>query len=66
MPFLLVKFRPILDLDEERSLVTDAHRLTSFGALLRSTISDELPTLCNVLKAVMSGSLSQQCDGLAS
>ncbi|MFT3873075.1 MAG: sugar transferase [Nocardioides sp.] len=52
--FELVKFRTMLDIDEERGLVTDAQRLTRFGAALRSTSLDELPTLWNVLKGDMS------------
>jgi lipopolysaccharide/colanic/teichoic acid biosynthesis glycosyltransferase len=54
-PFRMVKFRSMTD---ERSLdgdlLPDAERLTSFGALLRSTSLDELPELWNVLKGEMS------------
>jgi lipopolysaccharide/colanic/teichoic acid biosynthesis glycosyltransferase len=53
-PFTLVKFRTMLDVDEARGLVEDADRLTPFGAALRSTSLDELPTLWNVLKGDMS------------
>lgn len=53
-PFELVKFRTMRDVDENLGLVTDAQRLTPFGALLRSTSMDELPTLWNVLKGDMS------------
>src|SRR3954452_8612190 len=53
-PFTLVKFRTMLDVDEARNLVADADRLTPFGAALRSTSLDELPTLWNVLKGDMS------------
>lgn len=53
-PFQLVKFRTMLEVDEARGLVTDAQRLTSFGALLRSTSLDELPTLWNVVRGEMS------------
>lgn len=52
--FTLVKFRSMKDLDPERGLVTDAQRLTRFGAILRSTSLDELPTLANVIKGHMS------------
>src|SRR3954452_14809024 len=53
-PFTLVKFRTMLDVDEARGLVEDADRLTPFGAMLRSTSLDELPTLWNVLRGDMS------------
>lgn len=52
--FELVKFRTMKDVDEVLGLVTDGQRLTSFGAKLRSTSLDELPTLWNVLKGDMS------------
>lgn len=52
--FELVKFRTMLEVDEARGLVTDEQRLTRFGALLRSTSLDELPTLWNVVKGDMS------------
>jgi lipopolysaccharide/colanic/teichoic acid biosynthesis glycosyltransferase len=50
----LVKFRTMLPLDPDRGLVTDEDRMTGFGAFLRSTSLDELPTLWNVLKGDMS------------
>lgn len=53
-PFTLVKFRTMLDVDETRGMVADADRLTPFGATLRSTSLDELPTLWNVLRGDMS------------
>lgn len=53
-PFTMIKFRTMLDVDEEHGLVTDADRLTPFGAALRSTSLDELPTLWNVLRGDMS------------
>lgn len=52
--FELVKFRTMLDPDPSHGLVTDAQRLTPFGAHLRSTSLDELPSLWNVLKGDMS------------
>jgi lipopolysaccharide/colanic/teichoic acid biosynthesis glycosyltransferase len=52
--FELVKFRTMLDVDEVAGLVTDEQRMTKFGARLRSTSLDELPTLWNVLKGDMS------------
>jgi lipopolysaccharide/colanic/teichoic acid biosynthesis glycosyltransferase len=52
--FRLVKFRTMLAPDPSRGLVSDEQRLTPFGALLRSTSLDELPTLYNVLRGDMS------------
>ncbi len=52
--FELVKFRTMLPLDPDRGLVADEDRITRFGAFLRSTSLDELPTLRNVLKGDMS------------
>lgn len=52
--FELMKFRTMLDIDEARGLVTDAERMTAFGAFLRSTSLDELPSLWNVLRGDMS------------
>lgn len=52
--FELVKFRTMLDVDEAKGLVSDEQRMTRFGALLRSTSLDELPTLWNVVKGDMS------------
>lgn len=53
-PFELVKFRTMLDVDESAGLVTDADRMTPFGARLRSTSLDELPTLWNIVRGDMS------------
>jgi lipopolysaccharide/colanic/teichoic acid biosynthesis glycosyltransferase len=52
--FDLVKFRTMLEPDRSRGLVSDEERMTAFGAWLRSTSLDELPTLWNVLKGDMS------------
>lgn len=52
--FEMAKFRTMLELDEGKGLVTDEQRLTPFGALLRSTSLDELPTLWHVVKGHMS------------
>lgn len=53
-PFTLVKFRTMREPDPAAGLVIDADRLTPFGARLRSTSLDELPTLWNVLRGDMS------------
>ncbi|MBG0562455.1 sugar transferase [Actinoplanes aureus] len=53
-PFTLVKFRTMLDVDEERGLITDADRLTGLGRALRASSLDELPTMWNVLRGEMS------------
>lgn len=52
--FELVKFRSMLPVDPDAGVVTDEQRLTPFGARLRSTSLDELPTLWNVLRGDMS------------
>lgn len=52
--FTLYKFRSMRSVDEARGWVSDADRLTPFGARLRSTSLDELPSLWNVLRGDMS------------
>lgn len=53
--FLIYKFRTMTqDKDANGNLLSDAERLTRFGAWLRSTSLDELPELLNVLKGEMS------------
>ncbi len=54
VPFTLIKFRTMREPDAQAGLLTDAERLTPFGAALRSTSLDELPTLWNVLRGDMS------------
>ncbi|HET9519128.1 MAG TPA: sugar transferase [Actinoplanes sp.] len=54
VPFTLVKFRTMRDVDPARGLITDADRMTRLGRLLRATSLDELPTLWNVLRGDMS------------
>ncbi|UIJ36308.1 sugar transferase [Allobranchiibius sp. GilTou73] len=53
-PFQMLKFRSMLDEDPSRGLVTDAERLTPFGAKLRATSLDELPALWNIVRGDMS------------
>lgn len=53
--FTLIKFRTMLDLtDKNGQQLSDAQRMTRFGAFLRSTSLDELPGLFNVLTGDMS------------
>ncbi len=51
--FYLIKFRTMLNQNEEQSL-TDEERITKFGSILRAASVDELPSLLNVLKGDMS------------
>lgn len=54
-PFTIYKFRTMTDArDENGHLLPNAQRLTRLGRFLRSTSSDELPELFNVLKGDMS------------
>ena len=54
-PFTFYKFRTMTsEKDENGNLLSDKDRLTPFGALLRKTSLDELPSLWNVLKGDMS------------
>lgn len=52
--FTLIKFRTMKNADPDNGLMSDEERLTPFGAALRSTSLDELPSLVNVLKGDMS------------
>ncbi|WP_404384425.1 sugar transferase [Knoellia locipacati] len=52
--FVMRKFRTMLEPDPANGLVSDADRLTPFGAFLRSTSLDELPTLWNIVRGDMS------------
>lgn len=52
--FVVRKFRTMLEPDPASGLVSDADRLTPFGAFLRSTSLDELPTLWNIVRGDMS------------
>jgi len=53
--FKLYKFRTMTnETDKNGNILSDEHRLTKFGKLLRSTSLDELPELINVIKGNMS------------
>lgn len=54
-PFEMLKFRTMRDsVCPDGQALSDAERLTAFGAFLRSTSLDELPELWNVLRGEMS------------
>jgi lipopolysaccharide/colanic/teichoic acid biosynthesis glycosyltransferase len=54
-PFEMIKFRTMRDASgPDGQPLSDAERLTTFGAFLRSTSLDELPELWNVFKGEMS------------
>lgn len=52
--FHLIKFRTMLPVDHASGAVTNAQRMTPFGARLRATSLDELPSLWNVIRGDMS------------
>lgn len=52
--FELLKFRTMLNIDEELGIVTNEQRMTPLGRKLRASSLDELPSLVNVFKGDMS------------
>lgn len=53
--FKIIKFKTMNDKTDSRGkLLSDADRLTAFGAFIRKTSLDELPQLINVIKGDMS------------
>ncbi len=53
-PFTMVKFRTMHPVDPARGWTDDASRMDPFGAWLRSTSLDELPTLWSVVRGDLS------------
>ena len=53
-PFVMVKFRTMLNTDTALVLDDDASRMTPLGCWLRATSLDELPTLWNIVRGDMS------------
>jgi len=53
-PFVMVKFRTMLEEDPEHGLADDASRMTPLGHWLRATSVDELPTLWNIIRGDLS------------
>lgn len=53
-PFELLKFRTMLTEEQAGGQRSDAARLTPFGAWLRSTSLDELPSLWNIVRGDLS------------
>lgn len=54
VPFDLLKFRTMLTPEQAGGKINDVARLTPFGAWLRSTSLDELPSLWNVIRGDLS------------
>ncbi len=53
--FTIIKFKTMTDKkDKNGNLLSDYHRLTWFGKIVRKTSLDEIPQLINVLKGEMS------------
>jgi lipopolysaccharide/colanic/teichoic acid biosynthesis glycosyltransferase len=52
--FHLFKFKSMRDKDPDKSLVTNAQRVTKLGRFMRNTSLDELPGLLNIIKGDMS------------
>jgi len=53
-PFVMVKFRTMLEDDPARGPADDASRMTPLGHWLRATSVDELPTLWNIIRGDIS------------